>query len=282
MLLSELPTPFEKHRIIEYKANGNTPVRHWYNAQHITGPLYKSEDIVGDSGLNGLKTFHIFLIYNQGKSGIILCRHTMHPEKYSIEQCEDMIKANHLETPESYIKQLHQRIAAGKFIGNADIEFVKQFDKASADMFTQHRASYYAQREAEEKEAAAAQLAVKQAEDNMKQLQKIQERQKQHEILLGWEEQLSNLQIYRAIKHLTSMIRVDGIVMQHHEFIKKYIKDGWLPHKKENETHFYGSRFNPKESKPKTNYYLHKDNIAYTITKTEYDFALYIIKLQSE
>ena len=44
MTLSELNTPFERHRVIQYGKDGNTPVRHWYEMQHITGPLYKGRE----------------------------------------------------------------------------------------------------------------------------------------------------------------------------------------------------------------------------------------------
>lgn len=42
MRLNELTTPFERRRVIEYGADGNKVVRHWYEMRHVIGPLYMS------------------------------------------------------------------------------------------------------------------------------------------------------------------------------------------------------------------------------------------------
>ena len=39
--LVNLDTPYERRRVIEYGAGSNKVVHHWYEAQHIAGPLYK-------------------------------------------------------------------------------------------------------------------------------------------------------------------------------------------------------------------------------------------------
>lgn len=38
----------------------------------------------------------------------------------------------------------------------------------------------------------------------------------------------------------------------------------------------YGSKWEPKQSKPKTEYGLSKDGYIYKVSKTEYDFAVYL------
>ena len=43
MTLENLTTPFERRRVIEYGADGNKVVRHWYVVQHVVGSIYKSK-----------------------------------------------------------------------------------------------------------------------------------------------------------------------------------------------------------------------------------------------
>lgn len=42
--LVNLDTPYERRRVIEYGAGSNKVVHHWYEAQHIAGPLYKGRE----------------------------------------------------------------------------------------------------------------------------------------------------------------------------------------------------------------------------------------------
>lgn len=56
-----------------------------------------------------------------------------------------------------------------------------------------------------------------------------------------------------------------------------FSKDGWIPKKREGVTTWYGSKWEPKESKPKTVYSLDKDHLCYTISKTEFDFAEFLV-----
>ena len=75
---------------------------------------------------------------------------------------------------------------------------------------------------------------------------------------------------------MNASMRVDGKVITRRQFIIDSINDGWVPQKEEGVTSWYGSRWNPKESKPRTEYQLYKDGYVYKISKTEYDFAVYL------
>ena len=54
MLLSEVTTPPERHRVIEYAATGNDTVQHWRELKQVTGPLYMSEPKPDQWGYPGL------------------------------------------------------------------------------------------------------------------------------------------------------------------------------------------------------------------------------------
>lgn len=64
--------------------------------------------------------------------------------------------------------------------------------------------------------------------------------------------------------------------MTKREFVISRMKDGWTPTKKEGVVSYYGSRWDVKESKPRTEYRLAKENLTYRISKTEFNFASYL------
>lgn len=87
---------------------------------------------------------------------------------------------------------------------------------------------------------------------------------------------MTPLRFGQVTAFMDTRIRVDGAVMTKREFIINSIKDGWIPEKEEGVVSWYGSRWNAKKTKPRTEYRLCKGNCAYKITKTEYDFAMYL------
>lgn len=66
----------------------------------------------------------------------------------------------------------------------------------------------------------------------------------------------------------------------------EYGKDGnkvvrhWVPQKKDGVTSWYKRGGEYKESNPRTEYELHKEGVVYVykISKTEYDFAVYLVE----
>ena len=60
--------------------------------------------------------------------------------------------------------KLNDRVEQNKFIGNAQIEFIHQFDPAAADRYAQHRKDFYARREEEERAEALARQAEREGQ----------------------------------------------------------------------------------------------------------------------
>lgn len=269
MTLAELDTPFERRRAIEYGKDGNKVVRHWYEVQQVIGPIYKSKDSKDERGVT---EFKLFIFFTEKTDGLQF-QWLSHPEFYTVEKVADMMRSYQLDSVTHMYANLNERMEGNKFIGNAEIEFFRQFDQAAADRYAQYRKDYYAKQEEKDRQARLA----RQAEEDAEKARKQAELAKAKEAYLGWADQMSALRFGQVSVHMEKKSRFDGKVMSHREFIIQSVKDGWMPQRKDGVTTWYGSRWEKKESKPKTVYMLSKDNYCYTISKTEYDFAEYLV-----
>ena len=268
MTLDNLTTPFERRRVIEYGADGNKVVRRWYDVQHVIGSLYKSKDTPDE---RGELEFKLFVFFSDKSDGMQFARQS-HPERYTVEQVADVMRRCRVDSVTHMYAELNDRVEQNKFIGNAQIEFFRQFDPAAADRYAQHRKDYYARREEEDRAEALARQAEKEAEQAKEQAELAAEKAQ----YLGWVDNMSSLRFSRISAFMNASMRVDGKVITRRQFIIDSINDGWVPQKEEGVTSWYGSRWNPKESKPRTEYQLYKDGYVYKISKTEYDFAVYL------
>lgn len=124
------------------------------------------------------------------------------------------------------------------------------------------------------------------AEEEWKQKEETQ-RQKENirlekiSFLKGYGVDKTQIQIERLYNILSKgnyyLIDDKSEYMNRRDFVIKILDDGGYTERKENVVKSYGSKWNPKESKPKTEYRLYtKGSSYYIISKTEYDFANYI------
>ncbi|MGG3987472.1 hypothetical protein [Bacillus smithii] len=95
---------------------------------------------------------------------------------------------------------------------------------------------------------------------------------------LGFAENIKPLQRARKYKSLDKLIRFNGTVMTEKEFIYTLLKEGYMPHIEANYS-YYSKRLDAM-TKPKTDYQMFNDETSsfYSVTKTDYEFASYIIK----
>ena len=82
MRLNELTTPFERRRVIEYGADGNKVVRHWYEMRHVIGPLYMSRITKNEYESD---MFTLFVFFPGVPNGLTYWEDTWHPEQYTTE-----------------------------------------------------------------------------------------------------------------------------------------------------------------------------------------------------
>lgn len=268
MTLDNLLTPFERRRVIEYSADGVKAVRHWYDVQHVIGTIYKSKDILGDLGET---EFKLFVFFNDKDDGMQF-QWMSHPERYTVEQIAEVMRRSKVDSAIQMYSDLNDRMKQNKFIGNAQIEFFRQFDAAAADRYTQYRAKFLARREEEEHEKAL----MRQAEENAKREKEQAELLAEKAKYLGWVDDMPPLRFGQVSTILNASIRVDGKIMTRREFVINCLKDGWTPRKKGGVTPWYKRGGEVQESKPRTEYHLHKAEYVYQISKTEYDFAVYL------
>jgi hypothetical protein len=130
---------------------------------------------------------------------------------------------------------------------------------------------------------------IRKKEDEIKRAElEEKERLKQEEVLAeknarraefyGWADSFTNIRFGKIYETMSKSYRYDGVIMTRLQFVIAKIKEGFYPKQKDNVVTYYGSRWDVKESKPKTEYRLVDDsNSYYKITKTEFDFTNYLI-----
>lgn len=270
MTLSELNTPFERRRIIQYGKDGNTPVRRWHEMQHITGPLYKGREAPAPYGGTEYDTF---LIFDGVKDGLRLEYRARYPEQRSVEEYAEELKKCSYDTLDHFLSYLDSCVEEGRHIGNAMIEFARQIDPERAERYARHRAAWLAAEDEKENALLAQRNAERRAEEESRRA----EAEKERALLLGWADELSPMRYGRAKSVLDVRILVNGKTpMTRRDFIIMLIRDGWAPHKEENIISYYGSRWDGKKRAPRTEYTMCKEDRSYTVSKTEYDFALFL------
>lgn len=270
MTLDKLTTSFERRRVIEYGRDGNKVVRHWYEMQHVIGSLYKSKDFPND---RGELEFKLFVFFDDKCDGLQF-EWLSHPECYTVEQVADTMRRCRVDSATHMYAELNDRMEQNKFIGNAQIEFFRQFDPAAADRYAQHREDFYARRAEQERTKAL----VRQAEEDAKRAKMQAELAAEKAQYLGWADNMTPLRFGQISVLMDTSIRVDGKITTRREFIIKSVKDGWVPQKKDDVTSWYKRGGEFKESSPRTEYKLYKEGFLYKISKTEYDFAVYLVE----
>ncbi|MFW6016260.1 MAG: hypothetical protein ACOCRK_07450, partial [bacterium] len=94
----------------------------------------------------------------------------------------------------------------------------------------------------------------------------------------GFTDNKKPMQKAKIEQSLDKLIRVDGVVVTRKEFIRNILKKGYIPYIEEN--YCYYSKKLDDYTKPKNDYRLtdQKENSFYQITKTEHDYANYLLE----
>lgn len=242
MTLENLTTPFERRRTIKYGADGNKVVRHWYNVQHVSGPLYKGEDHANEYGE---PEFELFIFFPGADTGLLYQR-MCHPDWFTAEKLMASVEREHFDSLEHMIAEFDSRMENDQFIGNAQIEFIRQFNQERAARYAQYRLEYYARREKKEQQKQLAEQAEEAKKAAVQKAELAAEKAK----YLGWVDDMTPLRFGQITAFMNTRIRVDGEVMTKREFVINSIKDGWIPEKEEGVISRYGSRWNPKKPSP--------------------------------
>lgn len=271
MTFAELTTPFEKKRVIEYGHDGNKAVYHWRSMQLIGGTLYKGENV--EDEFNG-PVFDVYAFFDAIGMGIKVANGISRPDQRDIEPWLSDAKKYGWDSVESFMNQLDSAVERGLFIGNALIELARHVDIEKAKKYEEARQLYYEKKHQKE--------ALRRAEENAKAAQEAKDAQDKKDAektkLLGWADGMTELRFGKVMATLGVLVRVDGKVIPKYQFVINAVNDGWVPDKRDDVVTYYGSRWEPKKSKPRTEYRMKRDNLVYKVTKTEFDFATYLVQ----
>lgn len=146
MRLHDLDTTFERHAVLQYGADGNKVVRHYYDMQPISDVLYKGRE---EKTEYGETVYDIFVVFPNVKYGLLYQKKLRDRNDYTTEKVETWAKEYGIDTLENYLERLDGIAQAGKFIGLLEIEFVKQFDTERAERYAQARLAYKERKEAQ-------------------------------------------------------------------------------------------------------------------------------------
>ena len=124
---------------------------------------------------------------------------------------------------------------------------------------------YYARKEAAERERRLALEEQEAAEKARQQAELEAAKAKYH----GWADTMSPIRFGKVDAILGSLVRCNGKVMTRREFVVQAVRDGWMPEQRDGVT---------RQGKPRMEYRLVKENISYTVSKTEFDFAKYYVE----
>ena len=172
------------------------------------------------------------------------------------------------------LKNLDDAKEMGRFIGNAYIELVRQVDEHRAERYAQARRAYYDRKDAEEQTRREQRAAEEAAKEEEKRRIDAEARA----LYCGFADGLTALKFGKVDATLSAKIREDGKITTKREWIENKIAEGWRPLRKDGVVTYYGSRWNVKESKPKTEYRLQREGVSefYRMCKTEHDYAAYL------
>ena len=134
----------------------------------------------------------------------------------------------------------------------------------------------------QEKIKAAVESNKRYQEEIDRKEREAEQKRIEKEDLYGYDANMTDMQRGKVLKTLMKSAVENGMLMTRKDFIKRHIEAGAHTKQVDGVTSFYGSKWERKESKPKTEYRLYDtdEKSFYIITKTEYDFAQYISKLE--
>ncbi len=172
----------------------------------------------------------------------------------------DFVKRMGYTSKRNLVERIKGDMDADRFVGGAEIAFIRQFDTSFADQCAEYRLERLAKIEQKHRDEYAERERERQAELTEKQ----KEIEAEHAKYFGWGKTISPMQFGRAKKTLEKKFRHNGKVMTSREIIISLIKDGRKPFCKEyDSTKVYGL------SCPDQNLFME-------VNKTEYNFAEYL------
>lgn len=281
-------TATEQKRVITYKADGN-------GTKTCRKGLVSLAKIFNDKSIIGLYAEPIQADFSDDLKSVIIYRDfdpcieisTIYNDA-PVEAMRNALQRYNKAIPNyaAYAEDVKNTVINGGFIKNTVLHLLRE--KGDTELY--RNALRVKQERAEATEKAERAEAEKRAEEERKQKQaEAEERRHRHaekmDFLLGYAEGRTQIQverIYNILAKVQSYAEGGKITYKsRRDFIKDIIAEGGKIEQRDGVVSYYGSKWDPKQSKPKTEYRLYgTDNSYYAITKTEYDFGKYLMSLE--
>lgn len=264
--------------VITYKADGN-------GIKTVKKELLSLAEVYHDNSINGLFADAI----EPENNGIIIYK-DFSPclevaKVWNTPTAEQMQKAlqnynSKMETFSDFENMIKKSVAEGQYIKNDVLYLLKvhgcnetlskalEVKEGIKAKQIQEEAEKHAKFEAEQRkkeEEARAEAERKKAEKTA--------------FLCGYADGKTQIQTERIFDVLSKKYIYDGKLKTRKDFIIDTLAEGGKAEQKDGVISYYGSKWDRKQSKPKTEYRLYTaDGSFYTITKIEFDFACYMMQ----
>ncbi|HHX69568.1 MAG TPA: hypothetical protein GX708_16170, partial [Gallicola sp.] len=205
----------------------------------------------------------------------------------AINKTLELINAQNFNcTIDNYIQAVIKQIQNKKWVTNWILSIIADYDKDNNTNYYQEglkvREDIKAIRNKEYQERREKiQKEQEQKEKELAEQKRIEQEEKARENFCnGFTDKLSPMQQQKVANVLNKWYRYDNGVMQRKDNVLVRLRDGWLPKIQEevkiklDDNERYGYKEVSKEV-----YSLSKDNLYLEITKTEYDYANYLINV---
>ena len=267
----------ETKTIITYKADGNS-------VKTVKRELLSLAEVYKDNTISGL-----YADISEAENGVKIYKDFSPCIEvstiYNTPTAEQMQKAlqNYnakMGTFSDYENAVKNIIAEGGYIKNDALMLLELHGcKETIKNALQVKETIKQKQIAEETEKA--EIYRQEQEQKAKAEAEEKERQKAEKVafLCGYGDGKTQIQIERLFDVLSKKYIYDGKLKTRKDFIIDTLAEGGKAEQKDGVISYYGSKWDKKQSKPKTEYRLYTaEGSFYTVTKIEFDFACYMMQ----
>lgn len=264
--------------IITYKADGN-------GIKTVKKELLSLAEVYKDNSINGLfadatePENNGIIIYKDFSSCLEVAKIWNDPTAEQMQKALQNYNSK-MGTFSDFENMIKNAVANGQYIKN-DVLYllkvhgctetfskaleVKEGIKAKQIQEETEKARKFEEEQRKREEEARAEAEHKKAE--------------KRDFLCGYADGKTQIQTERIFDVLSKKYIYDGKLKTRKDFIIDTLSEGGKAEQKDGVISYYGSKWNIKQSKPKTEYRLYTaEGSYYTITKIEYDFACFMMQ----
>lgn len=263
--------------IITYKADGN-------GIKTVKKELLSLAEVYHDNSINGL-----FADASESENNGIIIYKDFDPcievaKVWNIPTAEQMQKAlqnynGKMGTFSDFENMIKNAIAECQYIKNDALYLLKVHGRTETlSKALEVKEGIKAKQIQEEAEKHAKFEAEQRKKEEEAKAEAERKKAEKIDFLCGYADGKTQIQTERIFDVLSKKYIYDGKLKTRKDFIIDTLAEGGKAEQKDGVISYYGSKWDRKQSKPKTEYRLYTaEGSYYTITKIEYDFAVYMM-----